>query len=132
MHTTFTQNVTATGRLSSLNQIYRTYQYGRSWVSRFARFVAPARKSWYRRTIQFELRLAAVLSGDEKLVEDFNRGVDIHTKTAAEAFKVPFNKVTAEQRRAAKVINFGVLYGMSAKEFSGCSRYSDARGESVY
>lgn len=62
---------------------------------------------------QFELRLAAILAHDEKLVEDFNSNVDIHTKTASEVYGVPMNEVTKTQRRAAKVINFGVLYGMS-------------------
>ncbi len=64
---------------------------------------------------QFELRLAAILSDDIDLIRDFNNGVDIHTKTASEAFGVPIDKVTKSQRRAAKVINFGVLYGMSVK-----------------
>jgi len=117
VHTTFTQNVTATGRLSSLNPNLQNIPVRTELGQQIRRgFVAPAGKKLVSADYsQFELRLAAVLSGDEKLVEDFNRGVDIHTKTAAEAFKVPFNKVTAEQRRAAKVINFGVLYGMSAK-----------------
>lgn len=64
---------------------------------------------------QFELRLAAALAGDEDLIRDFNEGVDIHTKTAAEAFGVPMEEVTKIQRRAAKVINFGILYGMSVR-----------------
>ncbi|MBQ6147376.1 DNA polymerase I, partial [Candidatus Saccharibacteria bacterium] len=72
-----------------------------------------------------ELRLAAVLSGDEKLTEDFNAGIDIHTKTAAEVFKVKMEEVSKLQRRVAKVINFGVLYGMSAKGLS------DATGMTV-
>lgn len=67
---------------------------------------------------QFELRLAAALAGDERLTEDFNNGVDIHTKTAAEAFGVPMEAVTKIQRRAAKVINFGILYGMSVRGLS--------------
>ena len=76
---------------------------------------------------QFELRLAAALADDKALIEDFNAGVDIHTKTAAEAFyrgeiaegmsiEEAMGKVTKAQRRAAKVINFGVLYGRSARE----------------
>jgi len=64
---------------------------------------------------QFELRLAAALAGDEALIKDFNDNVDIHTKTAAEAFGVPMEEVTKSQRRAAKVINFGILYGMSIR-----------------
>ena len=62
---------------------------------------------------QFELRLAAVLSRDEKMINDFNAGADIHAKTAAEVYQVPLDDVTKEQRRRAKVVNFGVLYGMS-------------------
>lgn len=62
---------------------------------------------------QFELRLAAVLSGDEKMINDFNAGTDIHAKTASEVYHVPLDNVTKDQRRAAKVVNFGVLYGMS-------------------
>ena len=64
---------------------------------------------------QFELRLAAALAGDQKLIDDFNQDLDIHTKTAAEAFGVSMDEVTKEQRRAAKVINFGILYGMSIR-----------------
>ena len=75
---------------------------------------------------QFELRLAAVLSGDETLISNFNSGVDIHTKTASEVFNVPFDEVTKSQRRAAKVINFGVMYGMSPKGLA------DAAGMSFF
>ncbi|RYZ85669.1 MAG: DNA polymerase I, partial [Moraxellaceae bacterium] len=61
----------------------------------------------------FELRLAAVLADDKELINDFNGDVDIHTKTAAQVYGVPMDDVTKNQRRDAKVINFGVLYGMS-------------------
>ena len=74
---------------------------------------------------QFELRLAAALAGDTGLVADFNEGVDIHTKTAAEVFGVSMEEVTKEQRRLAKVVNFGIIYGMSAKGLS------DATGMTV-
>ena len=117
IHTTFTQNVTATGRLSSKdpnlqNIPVRTEEGKRIRMG----FVAGSGQALVSADYsQFELRLAAVLAGDKALVEDFNRGVDIHTKTAAEAFGVPLDKVTKVQRRAAKVINFGVLYGMSVK-----------------
>src|SRR5690606_32156064 len=58
-------------------------------------------------------RLAAVLAGDKELINDFNGDIDIHTKTASEVYHVPMDEVTKLQRRDAKVINFGVLYGMS-------------------
>ena len=117
VHTTFTQNVTATGRLSSkdpnLQNIPVRTEEGKQIRTGFV--ASSGCKLVSADYSQFELRLAAVLAGDEALVEDFNRGVDIHTKTAAEAFGVPVGEVTKVQRRAAKVINFGILYGMSAK-----------------
>ena len=93
VHTTFTQNVTATGRLSSLNPNLQNIPVRTELGQQIRRgFVAPAGKKLVSADYsQFELRLAGIV-GDEKLVEDFNRGVDIHTKTAAEAFKVPFNR----------------------------------------
>ena len=117
IHTTFTQNVTATGRLSSVNPNLQNIPV-RSEEGRRIRtgFVAEkGRKFVSADYSQFELRLAAVLSGDEALIRDFNSGVDIHTKTAADVFEIPMNEVTKGQRRVAKTINFGVMYGMSAK-----------------
>jgi DNA polymerase-1 len=61
---------------------------------------------------QMELRIAAFLSGDEKLLEIFRRGEDVHTAVAAEVFGVPLDQVDKEMRRKAKVINFGIMYGM--------------------
>lgn len=117
IHTTFTQNVTATGRLSSkdpnLQNIPVRTEEGKRIRTGFV--AAPGKVLVSADYSQFELRLAAVLSNDEALIRDFNDGVDIHTKTAAEAFHVPMGLVTKQQRRAAKVVNFGVLYGMSAK-----------------
>ena len=117
IHTTFTQNVTATGRLSSVNPNLQNIPV-RSEEGRRIRsgFVAGEGKKFVSADYsQFELRLAAVLSGDKALISDFNSGIDIHTKTASDVFKVPMDEVTKAQRRAAKTINFGVMYGMSAK-----------------
>lgn len=127
IHTTFTQNVTATGRLSSLNPNLQNIPVRTDEGKRIrSGFVAADGKVLVSADYsQFELRLAAVLSGDKALISDFNSGIDIHTKTASEAFGVPFDQVTKQQRRAAKVINFGVLYGMSAKGLA------DAAGMSV-
>lgn len=61
---------------------------------------------------QMELRIAAFLSGDEKLLEIFRKGEDVHTSVASFVFKVPANEVTSDMRRQAKVINFGIIYGM--------------------
>ncbi len=124
IHTTFTQNVTATGRLSSLNPNLQNIPVRTVEGKRIRTgFVAPKGKILISADYsQFELRLAAALSGDQKLIDDFNADIDIHTKTASEAFKVPFDKVTKAQRRAAKVINFGILYGMSINGLSEAAK----------
>ena len=115
IHTTFNQDVAATGRLSSTNPNLqnipiRTEQGRRireAFITDGDKVLVSADYS------QFELRLAAILSGDDSLINDFNGDVDIHTKTASEVYGIPMDDVTKDQRRAAKVINFGVLYGMS-------------------
>lgn len=115
IHTTFNQDVAATGRLSSTNPNLqnipiRTEQGRRireAFITDGDKVLVSADYS------QFELRLAAILAGDEKLINDFNGNVDIHTKTASEVYGIPMDDVTKNQRRDAKVINFGVLYGMS-------------------
>ena len=116
IHSTFNQDVTTTGRLSSTNPNLQNIPI-RTELGRKIRagFVAqPGKVLISADYSQFELRLAAILSGDQKMVEDFESGADIHTKTASEMFKIPLEQVTSDQRRAAKTINFGVLYGMSA------------------
>lgn len=127
IHTTFTQNVTATGRLSSKDPNLQNIPVRTEEGKRIrAGFIAPEGKVLVSADYsQFELRLAAVLSNDQNLINDFNNDVDIHTKTASEAFGVPIAEVTKNQRRAAKVINFGIIYGMSTKGLS------DATGMSV-
>ena len=117
VHTTFTQNVTATGRLSSVNPNLQNIpvrsedgkRIRTGFVAKQGRILVSADYA------QFELRLAAVLAGDEKLIKAFSENVDIHTKTASEVFGIPMKQVTKSQRRAAKIINFGVMYGMSPK-----------------
>lgn len=63
---------------------------------------------------QIELRILAHMSGDEKLIEAYNSSADIHRATAAQVFGVPLDEVTDEQRRNAKAVNFGIIYGMSS------------------
>ena len=126
IHTTFTQNVTATGRLSSQNPNLQNIPVRTGEGKRIRTgFIAPEGKVLVSADYsQFELRLAAILAGDQALINDFNSDIDIHTKTAAEAFHVPFDKVTKDQRRAAKVINFGILYGMSVKGLADAAKMS--------
>lgn len=115
IHTTFNQDVAATGRLSSTNPNLQNIPI-RSDLGRKIReaFTTDGDKVLVSADYsQFELRLAAVLADDKKLINDFNGDVDIHTKTASEVYGIPMDEVTKNQRRDAKVINFGVLYGMS-------------------
>lgn len=115
IHTTFNQDVAATGRLSStdpnLQNIPVRTDLGRrireAFIPEDGNVLIGADYS------QFELRLAAALSGDSELIEDFNNDIDVHTKTAAQVNGIPMDQVTKAQRRDAKVINFGILYGMS-------------------
>lgn len=124
IHTTFTQNVTATGRLSSKDPNLQNIPVRTDEGKRIRTgFIAPKGKVLVSADYsQFELRLAAILSNDQALIDDFNNDIDIHTKTASEAFGVPMDKVTKDQRRAAKVINFGILYGMSVKGLSDAAK----------
>lgn len=126
IHTTFTQDVTATGRLSSVSPNLQNIPVRTETGRRIRKgFIAgKGRKLVAADYAQFELRLAGVMAGDMALVADFNAGIDIHTKTAAEVFGVEMSEVNAEQRRAAKVINFGVLYGMSPKGLAEATKMS--------
>lgn len=126
LHTTFNQDVASTGRLSSTNPNLQNIPV-RTELGRKIRqaFVPSAGKVFVSADYsQFELRLAAVLAGDETLIEDFNSDIDIHTKTAAEVYGVAMEDVTKVQRRAAKVINFGVLYGMSPHGLAAAAHMS--------
>jgi len=116
IHTSFNQTVTATGRLSSrdpnLQNIPIRSPEGRrireAFVPEEGDLILSADYS------QIELRILAHLSGDTSLVETFLKDQDIHAATAAEIFHVPLAEVSNEMRRLAKVINFGIIYGMSA------------------
>ncbi|MBO4678933.1 MAG: DNA polymerase I, partial [Lachnospiraceae bacterium] len=115
IHAHFNQTITATGRLSStdpnLQNIPIRTELGRE-----------LRKVFYPKDgftfvdadySQIELRLMAHMSGDEKMIEAFREGRDIHRSTASHVFNIPFDEVTSEQRRSAKAVNFGIIYGIS-------------------
>lgn len=123
IHTTFNQDVASTGRLSSTNPNLQNIPI-RTELGRKIRdaFVPDDGKVFVSADYsQFELRLAAALAGDEDLINDFNSDIDIHTKTASEVYEIPVGEVTKTQRRNAKVINFGVLYGMSPHGLSAAT-----------
>lgn len=115
IHTTFNQDVAATGRLSSTDPNLQNIPVRTDLGRKIRDAFVPEKGNVFVNAdySQFELRLAAMLAGDEKMINDFNAGTDIHAKTAAEVYKVPLDNVTKAQRSAAKVVNFGVLYGMS-------------------
>ena len=116
VHTTFGQTTAVTGRLASSDPNLQNIPV-RTEEGRRVReaFVAP--KGWRILSAdysQIELRIMAHISGDEGLLSAFRRGEDIHRATAAEVFHESLDEVSAQQRRMAKVINFGLIYGMSA------------------
>ncbi len=116
LHTTFNQVGTATGRLSSLNPNLQNIpilsEIGREIRKAFLAADGYALVSFDYS--QIELRVAAHIAGDEKMIAAFREGQDIHAMTASEIYNVPLANVTPELRRAAKTLNFGVLYGMGA------------------
>lgn len=123
IHTTFNQDGTATGRMSSTNPNLQNIPVRTDLGRRIRSAFVPEPGNVFVSAdySQFELRLAAILAGDERLIDDFNGDVDIHTKTASEVYGIPLEEVTKLQRRAAKVINFGVLYGMSPHGLSAAT-----------
>ena len=123
VHTTFNQDVAATGRLSSTNPNLQNIPVRSDLGRRIREAFIPEEGNVFVSAdySQFELRLAAVLADDKELINDFNGDVDIHTKTAAQVYNIPMDAVTKNQRRDAKVINFGVLYGMSPHGLSAAT-----------
>jgi DNA polymerase-1 len=115
LHTTFNLSISQSGRLSStdpnLQNIPTRTDLGRRIRTAFV--AGNGKKLVSADYSQFELRLAAVLADDSELIEMFNSGADIHTATAASVYERQPEDVTKQMRRAAKVINFGILYGMS-------------------
>lgn len=127
LHTTFNQTGTVTGRVSSQDPNLQNIPIRTELGQEFRRaFVSsPGFKLVSFDYSQLELRIVAHISGDEKMSAAFKRGEDIHTRTAAEIFNVSPEKVTTSMRRQAKVLNFGLIYGMGILGFqraSGVSR----------
>ena len=116
VHTTYSQATAVTGRLASndpnLQNIPVRTPQGRRIREAF--IAPPGSKIVSADYSQIELRIMAHLSGDQGLRHAFDHGHDVHQATAAEVFGVPLEKVTKDERRTAKVINFGLIYGMSA------------------
>ena len=117
IHTTFNQTVTATGRLSSSDPNLQNIPIRTAEGQQIRAAFLPREPGWRLVAAdysQIELRILAHLSGDAAMREAFASGTDIHTRTAAAVFGVDAAAVTSEMRRAAKAVNFGILYGQSA------------------
>ncbi|MFA0493458.1 DNA polymerase I [Vibrio sp. 10N.222.54.B11] len=132
VHTSYHQAVTATGRLSSTDPNLQNIPI-RNEEGRRIRQAFVAQHGWKILAVdysQIELRIMAHLSGDKALLEAFQQGKDIHAATAAEIIGVDIEQVTTEQRRRAKAVNFGLIYGMSA--FGLAKQLGIPRGEAQH
>ncbi len=131
IHTTFSQTVAATGRLSSLNPNVQNIpirselglEIRKAFMAERGKVLLSADYS------QIELRLAAHMAKDESFIRAFKDGVDVHKRTAAEVWEVAEDKVTKDQRAAAKAINFSILYGVGARSLGRATGlgYSEAK-----
>ncbi len=126
VHTNFNQTITATGRLSSsdpnLQNIPIRGDYGEQIRKAFT--AERGYKLLGADYSQIELRIITSLANDERMMEAFHSNEDIHVRTAAEVYGIGIDEVTSELRRAAKAINFGIIYGMSAHGLSQALRIS--------
>lgn len=121
IHTTFNQDVAPTGRLNSVNPNLQNIPVRTELGRRIREAFVPEKGNVFVSAdySQFELRLAAVLAGDKQMIADFESDIDIHAKTAADVRHIPLEDVTKDMRRDAKVVNFGVLYGMGPHALAG-------------
>lgn len=116
IHTRFNQALTQTGRLSSIDPNLQNIPIRLEEGRKIRQAFIPSQKDWLMFAAdysQIELRVLAHIAGDEKLIAAFKNNLDIHTQTAMDVFHVPKEKVTANMRRQAKAVNFGIVYGIS-------------------
>lgn len=117
VHTTFHQLMTATGRMASTNPNLQNIPIRTDQGREIRKAFIPGEQSWVLLSAdysQIELRIMAALSGDKAMLEAFEKGQDIHAATAARVYGVPLDGVLPEMRRTAKMVNFGIIYGISA------------------
>lgn len=134
IHTTFQQTVTATGRLSSTNPNIQNIPV-RTDRGKEIRKAFTASSEDYQLVSadysQIELRVVASVAEDQNMIQAFRNGEDIHTATAAKVFHIAIDEVTAEQRRYAKTVNFGIIYGISAFGLSDRLRIPQAESREL-
>jgi len=117
IHTEYVQTVASTGRLSSINPNLQNIPIRTSRGKEIRKAFIAKNKDYFLMAAdysQIELRIIASLSEEENMINAFKNKEDIHSSTAAAVFNIPINKVTKEQRSNAKVVNFGIIYGVSA------------------
>ena len=117
IHTTYNQAVTATGRLQSQNPNLQNIPIRTDLGQEIRKAFVPRSSGWVLLVAdysQIELRIIAAISGDDAMIEAFASGIDIHTATASRVYGIPLEEITPEMRRKAKMVNFGIIYGISA------------------
>ena len=117
VHTTFHQLMAATGRMASSDPNLQNIPIRTDQGREIRKAFVPEREGWVLLSAdysQIELRVMAAISGDDAMAEAFQRGLDIHQATAARVYGVALDDVTADMRRTAKMVNFGIIYGISA------------------
>lgn len=116
IHTVFNQTLTRTGRLSSVSPNLQNIPARDEYAKMIRKAFVADTDSYLLSSdySQVELRIFASFSNATNLIEAFNHGADIHTKTASDIFHIPMSEVTKDKRRAAKAVNFGILYGISS------------------
>jgi DNA polymerase-1 len=132
IHTTFHQLLAATGRMASSNPNLQNIPIRTESGREIRKAFVPGEPGWVLLSAdysQIELRIMAALSGDEGMIEAFQQGQDIHQATAARVYGVALDEVLPEMRRTAKMVNFGIIYGISA--FGLAQRLGIPRGEAA-
>ncbi|MCB0695787.1 MAG: DNA polymerase I [Chitinophagaceae bacterium] len=122
VHTNFNQSVAVTGRLSSINPNLQNIPIRTDRGREIRKAFIPREKGWLLLSAdysQIELRIVAAISKDEAMIQAFKDNVDIHTATAAKVYGVSIDDVTKDMRRAAKAVNFGIIYGQTAFGLAG-------------
>lgn len=130
IHTSYNQAVTATGRLSSTNPNLQNIPIRTERGREIRKAFVPRNEDYVLLSAdysQIELRIMAAFSGDDSMIEAFNQGIDIHSTTASKVFKVALEDVSSDMRRKAKMVNFGIIYGISA--FGLADRLGISRSE---
>jgi DNA polymerase-1 len=132
IHTTFHQLMAATGRMASSNPNLQNIPIRSDLGREIRKAFVPGEEGWVLMSAdysQIELRVMAALSGDKAMIEAFANGLDIHQATAARVYGVELDGVLPEMRRTAKMVNFGIIYGISA--FGLSQRLGIPRGEAA-